>query len=156
MSMNGDLRILLLVVLGGVVGIACLTVVALAIYFELRALRLAVARRDAVLAERAHALGTAPGAEPGERPQSPPPVSDIKATMVALAEEMRLLREPIAMVASWIGAFKSSEEPRSAEESARKEVPPIESSEPPAPNDDSSIPPEPDDDDSGSSGPTLQ
>lgn len=140
--MNGDLRILVLVVLGGVVGIACLTGVALAIYFELRAFRSAVARRDAVRAERVHALGTAPSAEPRARPPGPPPpVSDIEATMGGLAEEIRLLREPVAMVAGWIGAFKSSEDARSAEEQARKTVPPLESSVPPAPNNDSSIPP---------------
>jgi hypothetical protein len=151
--MNGNLY---LVVLGGVVGIAGLIGVAVAIYVELRAFRLAVARRDAFLAERVHALGTAPDAEPGARPPSPAPGSDMAMTMVALAEEIRLLREPVAMVATWIGAFKSAEEARSAEEQARKAVPPLESSVPPAPNDDSSIPPEPEDEDSGSSGPTLQ
>jgi hypothetical protein len=77
-------------------------------------------------------------------------------TMVALAEEMRLLRGPFAEIAGWMGALKSSEGARSAEEPARNEVPPLDSSEPPAPNNDSSIPPEPDDEDSGSSGPTLQ
>jgi hypothetical protein len=154
--MNGDLRMLVLVALGGVFGTACFTGVAVAIYVELRAIRRAVARRDALLAERVQALGAAPSAEPRARPPGPPaPVSDIEATM-CLAEEIRLLREPVAMVASWIGAFKSAEEARSAEEQARKAVPPLESSVPPAPNDDSSIPPEPEDEDSGSSGPTLQ
>ena len=148
---------LVLVVLGGVVGIACHTGVAVAIYFEVRALRRAVARRDALLAERVHALGAAPSAEPRARPPGPPPpVYDIEATMYALAEEIRLLREPVATVAGWIGAFKSSEEAKSAEEQARKTDPPLESSVPPAPNKDSSIPPEPEDEDSGSSGPTLQ
>jgi hypothetical protein len=154
--MNGELRILVIVVLGGVVGIASLIGVAVATYFELRTLRWAVARRDAFLAERVHALETALGAEPEARPPSPAPGSDMARTMAALAEELRLLREPVAMVATWIGAFKSAEEARSAEEPARKVVPPLESSVPPAPNNDSSIPPEPEDEDSGSSGPTLQ
>jgi hypothetical protein len=149
--MNDGLR---MVFVAGDVGIACLISVCIAIYFELRASRVAEAQRHALFVER-----LAPKSAPvdlawalvnfvEELRKHQKPLVELTGTVNAHAAEVRALREVLAQAFGWVETTWGVNHESSVR--ARPAAPPAAE-----PSSSSSSPPDPDNDNSGSD-PMLQ